>query len=220
MYIDTIVLGAGIAGLAYANESKNRNVVVFEAENHAGGLCRSFKIETPLGAFTFDSAVHLSFTTDTDARAFFDRTPYIRHEPLAYNFYNGRWLKHPVINNLYPLSISEKVGFIKSFAERGEFTGTENYGKWLCASYGNEIARHFYYAYTKKYWTYKPEELTTTWIGARLNPPDIEKILYGAFSEVTGNDYYAKEMRYPCGNGGYETFLKPRAENIMGGGGG
>jgi protoporphyrinogen oxidase len=217
MYIDTIILGAGIAGLAYAayaKERKNENVVVFEAEDRPGGLCRSFKIETSLGSFTFDSAVHLSFTANPDVRILFDRTPYIRHEPLAYNFYSRRWLKHPVINNLYPLTVSEKVRFIKSFVERNEFGGTENYGKWLCASYGEEISRCFHYVYTKKYWTHEPEELTTSWIGRRLNTPDIEKILYGAFSEVTENDYYAEEMRYPAGNGGYETFLKPLIENI------
>jgi protoporphyrinogen oxidase len=43
----------------------------------------------------------------------------------------------------------------------------------------------------------------------RLNVPDIEKMLLGAFSPETGNDYYAKEMRYPSGSGGYETFLTP-----------
>jgi protoporphyrinogen oxidase len=38
--------------------------------------------------------------------------------------------------------------------------------------------------------------------------------LFGAFSSVTGNDYYAQEMRYPSGNGGYETFLKPLLEGV------
>jgi protoporphyrinogen oxidase len=93
--------------------------------------------------------------------------------------------------------------------ERKAYEDIANYGEWLKASYGEEISRRFYYAYTKKYWTVEPEALTTSWIGIRLNRPDIGKMLFGAFSPDTGNDYYAREMRYPVGNGGYETFLKP-----------
>jgi protoporphyrinogen oxidase len=205
--IDNLVLGAGIAGLAYAFEKRkaNKNVVIFEAESFPGGLCHSFKVQ----GFTFDSAVHLSFTASHDARAFFDKSAYIKHDPLAYNFYRDLWIKHPLINNLYPFDISDKISYIKSFVERQKDISIKNYADWLLASYGEEIARRFYFVYTKKYWCVDPKELTTSWVGSRLNTPDIEKMLYGSFSSNTGNDYYASEMRYPVGNGGYETFLKP-----------
>jgi protoporphyrinogen oxidase len=204
MQVDNLVLGAGIAGLTYAHEKRNEKTVIFEAQSFAGGLCHSFNIQ----GFTFDSAVHLSFTNNEAARSFFDKTSYIRHDPIAYNFYKGYWVKHPLINNLYPFDIPGKVAYIKSFVERKSYKHIANYGEWLQASYGEEIAKRFYYAYTKKYWTVEPEALTISWIGNRLNTPDIEKMLFGAFSPDTGNDYYAKEMRYPAGNGGYETFLR------------
>jgi protoporphyrinogen oxidase len=205
MQVDILVLGAGIAGLAYAYEKRNEKTVIFEMESFAGGLCHSFNIQ----GFTFDSAVHLSFTEDPIARRFFDAIPYIRHEPIAFNFYKGLWIKHPLINNLYPFEVPDKVAYIKSFVERKAYKYIRNYGEWLLASYGEEIAKRFYYLYTKKYWTLKPEALTTSWIGNRLNSPDVGKILFGAFLSDTGSDYYAKEMHYPAGNGGYETFLKP-----------
>jgi protoporphyrinogen oxidase len=205
MQIDNLILGAGIAGLAYAYEKRNEKTVVFEAQSFAGGLCHSFNIQ----GFTFDSAVHLSFTENSIARSFFDTTPYIKHEPVVCNFYKGYWVKHPLLNNLYLFNIPDKVVYIKSFVERKSYKHITNYGEWLQASYGEEIAKRFYYVYTKKYWTVKPEALTTSWLGTRLNAPDIEKILFGAFSSNTGNDYYAKEMRYPSGSGGYETFLEP-----------
>jgi protoporphyrinogen oxidase len=205
MQVDTLVLGAGIAGLACAHEKRNETTVVFEAQSFAGGLCHSFTVQ----GFTFDSAVHLSFTENDVARRFFDTTPYIRHEPIAYNFFNGYWIKHPLLNNLFPFEVADKVAYIKSFVERKTYDQIENYSEWLQASYGEEIARRFYYVYTKKYWTVNPETLTISWIGSRLNASDIEKVLFGAFLPNTGNDYYAKEMRYPSGNGGYETFLRP-----------
>jgi protoporphyrinogen oxidase len=210
MQVDNLVLGAGIAGLSYAYEKRNKKTVIFEAENYAGGLCHSFNIN----GFTFDSAVHLSFTENDVARCFFDITPYVRHDPIAYNFYKGYWLKHPLINNLYPFAVPDKIAYIESFVNRKSYEHIANYGEWLQASYGEEIARQFYYAYTRKYWTVEPEMLTTSWIGSRLNTPDIRKMLFGSFSSDTGNDYYAKEMRYPAGNGGYETFLKPLVQKV------
>jgi protoporphyrinogen oxidase len=212
MQIDNLVLGAGIAGLAYGYEKRNINekTVIFEAEPFLGGLCHSFEIN----GFTFDSAVHLSFTTNKNARDFFDKTKYIKHEPVSYNFYKGYWLKHPLINNLYPFNVNDKVAYIKSFVERKSFDKIKDYGEWLQASYGEEIAKRFYYVYTKKYWAVEPEEMTTSWVAIRLNIPHIEKILLGAFSSVTGNDYYTQEMRYPEGNGGYGTFLKPLISGV------
>lgn len=215
MKVKNVVLGAGIAGLACANElrKEKEDYIVFEKENFYGGLCHSFDVN----GFTFDSAVHLSFTEDEKAREFFDSTQHRKHQPVSYNYYSSLWLKHPILNNLYPISADIKVDLVQSFIERKTDRSILNYGDWLRGSYGDIIAEKFYYPYTRKYWTEEPEELSTNWIGKRLNSPDIRKLLYGAFTDNTGNDYYAKEMRYPTGSGGYATYLKPLAEglNIM-----
>lgn len=206
MKIDNLVLGAGISGLACANEyaKRGKEVAVFEAEGYIGGLCHSFMV----GEFRFDSAVHLSFTENEEARYFFDKTPYQIHEPISYNYYNSLWMKHPLLNNMYPMSVEEKIDCIESFVERNKIYDIKNYGEWLRASYGDVITQKFYNIYTKKYWTMEPEQLSTSWVGSRLNAPDIRKVLNGAFTDNTGNDYYAKEMRYPQ-EGGYESFLAP-----------
>lgn len=206
MKADYMILGAGISGLACAKELKEagKDVIIFEAEDHLGGLCHSFMID----GFCFDSAVHLSFTENKNTRLFFNKTPYQIHNPISYNWYSSLWIKHPLLNNMYSLDAIEKAECIRSFVEREEFSEIKNYGQWLRASYGDEIAKRFYYVYTDKYWTVAPERLSTTWVGSRLNSPDLHKILMGAFTEQTGNDYYAREMRYPI-DMGFQTFLKP-----------
>lgn len=209
MEAKTLVLGAGIAGLAYANEFEKEEAIIFEKSDELGGLCHSFQIE----GFTFDSAVHLSFTNNENVRAQFDKSPYITHLPLAVNYYNGYWLKHPVVNNLYQLPPEEKVRLLKSFINREANIKIKNYKDWLIASYGEEISKTFYEVYTQKYWTTDAEILSTTWIGNRLGTPDLEKMLWGAFSMETGIDYYAKEMRYPE-KGGYQSFINQLANNV------
>lgn len=177
MKVKNLILGAGIAGLACAKalQMRGKEAIVFEAESTYGGLCHSFLVN----GFRFDSAVHLSFTANTDARRFFDKTQYRKHLPIAYNFYHSKWVKHPILNNMYPLDIEEKVGCIKSFIEREKNTEINNYSQWLRASYGDMIAEKFYDVYTRKYWTVNPEELSSTWVGKRLNSPDLEKMLWG-----------------------------------------
>lgn len=212
MVIDNLVLGAGISGLAYADAKKGsgENTVIFEANDYYGGLCHSFNVN----GYTFDSAVHLSFTNNQEVRDVFDQTDYYAHQPIAYNYYHGAWLKHPVLNNLYPLSVKEKVTCITSFMERDHITDIRSYRDWLLASYGLEFTDRFYEKYTKKYWTVNSDQMSTTWLGNRLNTPDITKMLTGAMDEDTGNDYYAKEMRYPKGNKGYQTFLDPLIKDV------
>lgn len=48
-------------------------------------------------------------------------------------------------------------------------------------------------------------------MGNRFYLPDIDELLYGAFTDDTPNVYYASEMRYPK-NGGYYSFFSEIAE--------
>ena len=147
--------------------------------------------------FSFDSAVHLSFTNSSEVRSVFDQTPYLSHKPIAYNFYDGMWVKHPIMNNLYEFPVEDRVELISSLSERDRTIEVNNYEDYLHASYGIPASKKFFDVYTRKYWTTKPEELSTSWVGNRLAEPDLKKILRGAMQLETGMDYYAKEMRYP-----------------------
>ena len=206
--IKNVILGAGIAGLAFASAAGKADSAIFEKESYYGGLCHSFEVD----GFYFDMAVHLSFTKIPEARAFFDRTPYLAHEPVAYNYYASHWLKHPAIFNLAKLPSADKADFIQSFVEERYKGEIGNYEDWLRASYGKVFTEKLYNVYTKEYWTVDSKELSTGWIGPRVNLPDFRKILEGAFEAETGNDYYAAEMRYPKA-GRFKTFLRPLAEN-------
>lgn len=201
----TVVLGAGIAGLSYAYHYKDvEKIEVYEKKDYYGGLCHSFKIN----GYTFDSAVHLSFTENSVAREIFDKTEYMTHVPVIYNYYNGHWMKHPVINNTYCLSSEEKTECMESFFGRQQ-QEVLNYDDWLRASYGDVFTDKFYNIYTKKYWTVDAKEMSTSWTGVRFAKADAKKILLGSYESNDRNDYYAKEMRYPCGGNGYQQFLEP-----------
>lgn len=204
--VDIAILGAGIAGLGAARGAKEqgRKAVIFEATVSAGGLLDNFEIQ----GFRFDNAVHLSFASEPEVRKIFDQSPYYTHPSDSLNFETNKWLKHPVQNNLFPLSANEKIELIESFLDRPEFDQIQNYEQWLLHQYGKGIALRYPLRYTRKYWQCDASELSTTWIGNRMRRAELSEILRGAFTSETPNTYYTKEMRYPkCG--GYKSFIQP-----------
>lgn len=204
-HIENMILGAGITGLGAALKHRElgKNAIIFEAGNRAGGLLDNFEID----GFLFDNAVHLSFATEPKVRELFDKTPYITHPADAWNFDQDKWLKHPVQNNLYPLSAEEKVDLITSFLARPDESGN-NYESWLRHQYGDAIAERYPLKYTLKYWGTPASKLSTSWIGNRMRRAEAKEILFGAFTDKTPNTYYVKEMRYPI-HGGYKAFIQP-----------
>lgn len=204
-HIDIVVLGAGIAGLgaALAARRQGRRAVLFEARHRSGGLLDNFEVD----GFRFDHAVHLSFASEPLVREIFDRTPYLTHPADSTCFEDGRWLKHPVQNNLHPLPPQQKVDLIQSFLARPAELGGEDYEHWLRHQYGDAIAQRFPIKYTTKYWATPAQDLSTTWIGNRMRRAELGEILFGAFTDETPNTYYTKEMRYPE-KGGYKAFIQ------------
>jgi len=204
--IEVAILGGGIAGLGAALRARElgRRAVIFEARKSAGGLLDNFEID----GFRFDYAVHLSFATEEKVRSIFDKAGYLTHPADSKCFENDRWLKHPVQNNLSPLSPAEKVELIESFLARPQELVGDDYESWLRHQYGDKIAERYPIRYTKKYWGVEPRQLSTSWIGNRMRRAELSEILFGAFSSETPNTYYTKEMRYPK-TGGYKSFIRP-----------
>lgn len=205
------ILGAGVAGLGAAKRLSEEkiNFEMYEAKNIPGGVLSNFMIN----GFTFDQAVHLSFTDSKIVRKVFDKVDYNTHIPSPICFENGVTLKHPVQNHLYPLPVEEKIQIIKSFLEKNKSTLNPkiNYQNWLRSQYGEVFSKRFPEKYTIKYWDTEAKQLGTNWIGPRMTSPKMEDILKGAMDDLPDNYYYAKEMRYPK-EGGYFSFISSLAE--------
>ena len=210
---DTVILGAGVAGLAAANylHKKTHPNVLFEKEDTYGGLCRRLSIE----GFTFDRFVHFSFTDDKEVRELQENSAgdWSSHKPISSNYYKGHWLSHPAQNNLYPLPKKEKDKILNDFKNRPSTQPIDNYQDWLDASYGLTFSRNFPSAYTRKYWTTEPENLETSWVGNRVLKSDLEEIVEGANNPKQTSKFYTKEMRYPK-KGGFQSFFDKLSDDL------
>lgn len=212
-HIPNVVLGAGVAGLAAAQVARDagRQATIFDRRPRHGGTLDHFSVD----GFRFDHGVHLSFASEPEVRAVFDRTPYATHDAVSLNYDDGYWLKHPAQNNMFPLTAAEKVELIAGLADHAASPGDEgaiaNYRDWLVHQYGAPIAERWPLVYTEKYWTVDAARLGTDWIGKRMRRADLREVLGGAFSAETPNTYYISQMRYPE-RGGYRAFVDPLAE--------
>lgn len=206
-----VILGAGIAGIStayHALKKGYKNIKVFEKSSRIGGLLDNFEVS----GFKFDYAVHLSFTKNDYVKKMFEKTPHYKHKPLAYNYAEGDWIKHPVQNNLFPLTLGEKVAAIESFINKPCFQ-SGNYEEWLISQYGQYLAEKYPIRYTRKYWATDANKLSVEWVSNRFSKLDLTKILEGAITNETPNYYYADEMRYPQ-KGGFKSFIQPMIDVI------
>ncbi|MCB0310351.1 MAG: FAD-dependent oxidoreductase, partial [Bdellovibrionales bacterium] len=185
--------------------------IVLERNPSWGGLVDNFVVD----GFRFDNGPHLSFTNNQYVKGLFaESSTYHSYFPEPWNYYAGVWIKHPAQNNLFPLSISEKVRIISEFVNvKAELPSINNYEEWLRYQYGDYFAERFPMRYTRKIWTVEPRDLTTSWIDARMYRPSLEEMLRGALTDETPNTYYAKEMRYPT-EGGYKAFVSKMARDV------
>lgn len=212
--VDNLILGAGIAGLgcSYSLHQRGYDSLIVEKDSTYGGLCGNIEID----GFRFDRFVHFTFSNNDIVNAIFKKScgDLIRHTPNPYNIYKRQWIKHPVQNNLFPLSTNEKDAVLHDFQKRPLVDASYkplDYEEWLRLQFGDYFAEHFPMVYTRKYWMKDACDLRTEWVGNRIYQPSIEEVIQGSQTSDTPVTYYAKEMRYPE-KGGYKALLKSLAD--------
>lgn len=206
-----VILGAGIAGLSCAYYLKDKcHTVLIEKNEEAGGLCQSFEID----GFWFDYGGHGTFTKNKEVRETMERGVCVTDEIAnALNYKQGKWIKNPVQNNLFPLSVDEKIKILKDFINKKDDGVYKDYADWLKKKYGTYFAENYPYLYTKKYWTVSPEKMETQWIGPRMYVPTLDEVLYGSYTDKTGFVHYSGSISYP-NIGGFERFLENLTRDI------
>jgi protoporphyrinogen oxidase len=203
------ILGSGMAGMGAAHALRAAGVAgrIFDKNRYPGGHTASHARD----GFIFDEGPHVSFTRNEKIREIFALTVGGRYETInahVDNHFDGRWVRHPVITNLYGLPEELVVACIRDFVEsRRQPPEVRNYEDWLVASYGRAYAEYFPMRYTRKYHTTEARNLSTDWVGPRLYQASLDEVLRGALSPHTPNIHYVQDYRYPT-HGGFAAFLR------------
>ena len=206
--VNTIILGAGPAGLSLANsllERGEHSFVVFEKETSCGGLCRSEMIDgAPLdigGGHFLD--VRRPEVTEY-LRRFLPEDEWNTHDRRSSIKVRGAEIDYPFEANLWQFSQETQLDYLESIAKagciRGEPMPTE-FREWVTWKLGERIAEDYMIPYNEKMWSLGDlNTLGTYWL---YKLPDV------SFRDTLQS---CMERRLVAKMPGHARFFYPRTE--------
>lgn len=207
--LDFLVLGAGPAGLSFANELKksgNDNFIVLETESEAGGLCRSVDVDgSPLdigGGHFLDVRRP---KVDEFLFQFMPKEEWNLFERNSKISVFNQMIDHPFEANIWQLDIDNQIGFLESISKAGCNVGIEKPEKfvdWIAWKLGDRIADAYMLPYNKKMFGDELNQLGTYWLEKLPNVSFEDTLrsclLRRAYAEQPGHAsfYYPKKYGY------------------------
>lgn len=207
------ILGAGLAGISASFHLGHHNCEIFEKAKHAGGHIHSDFVN----GFTWDEGPHVSFTKHPYVKELFEKSvgdQFLEYPVYPVNYFEGSWISHPAQSNLHaipePLRSKCLEDFLSSRQLQSEVCAN-NYKEWLDLAFGSTFSNTFPSAYTEKYWTVPPSQLSTEWIGERVFFPDVELVKRGYNGPLAFSTHYISSVRYPT-HGGFKSFAQHQVD--------
>jgi protoporphyrinogen oxidase len=204
-----VILGSGMAGLGAASHlrAEGKAARVLDKKAYAGGHTTTHERQ----GFLFDEGPHVSFTKEEKIKKIFAeavKNDYLSIDAYIDNYWQGQFIKHPVITNMHGMPVDMIAKCISDYVEAGKNPNPpiNNYEDWLVASYGRTYAEAFPMQYASKYHTTHASNLSTEWVGPRLYQAKLGEVLQGALSSNAPNIHYVQDYRYPK-HGGFAAFL-------------
>ena len=166
-----LILGAGPAGLTFANMLKQRgeeSFLVLEKEAEAGGLCRSVMVDgSPFdigGGHFLD--VRRPKVNDFLFR-FMPKEEWKLFERDSRIVIGTQEIGHPLEANIWQLDLESQVGVLSSIAKAGCNSGVpmpEKFRNWIIWKLGDRIAEMYMLPYNRKMFADELDELGTYWL--------------------------------------------------------
>ncbi len=218
-----LILGAGPAGLSFANRLKQRgedSFLVLEENSEAGGLCRSEEVDgSPLDI----GGGHFLDVRNPEVNeflfGFLPEEEWDKYERISKIDLGGYVIDYPFESSIYELPIDEQIEHLKAIARAGCNTGEkkpEAFVDWIPWKLGEKIARDYMLPYNRKMWSMNLNELGTYWLD-KLPDVSFEETLRSClekkriFGSLPGHASFYYPKKY-----GYGKLWLNMAESIKG----
>lgn len=210
-----LILGAGPAGLAFANrllEHGENDFLVIEKESEAGGLCRSVEID---GAPFDIGGGHFLDVRRPHVNAFLFRfmpedewNLYNRKTTLHVN---GNVIGQPIEAHIWQMKLEDQVEYLKSIAVAGCNLGEPmpiRFVDWIYWKLGNRIADDYMIPYNQKMFGKELDQLGTYWMEKLPNVSFEDTLLSCLTKHAYGKDPGHTQFYYPKKYGYGELWLR------------
>lgn len=203
----TLVVGAGVAGLAAAQEiaEAGREVTVLEKERQLGGLAAT--IERPNG-YRFDWGPHRFHQTQSEpwvterVHGLFRDGELVTSDRASRIHFRGKYLDYPPALGTvwkFGLGTAAKCGvdYLRALPG-GKKDG--NFEEWVVSRFGRGLYEIYFKEYTEKFWGIPAADITADWAAERVRDAPS---LWGFAKEVLLSPFKPKK-------GGSGEFWYPR----------
>ncbi len=176
MLYDSIIIGAGPAGLtaAYELSKTNKKVLVLEKKNQVGGLAET-KV---FGDYRYDIGPHRFFTKNEEVYDLFLKM--LGEDAIKVNrktriLFENSYFDYPLtpLNALFGLGVIEsfKIGFSYIYARIKSYlriVKIENFEDWVVDRFGYKLYKNFFKNYTEKVWGIDCKNIGKDWAAQRI----------------------------------------------------
>jgi protoporphyrinogen oxidase len=179
-----VIVGAGPTGLGAAwrlHELHHEDWLIVEAAAEAGGLARSFVDDK---GFTWDIGGHVQFSH----YEYFDRVMdsllgpdgWNHHQRESWIWMRDRFIPYPLQSNLHRLpadDLNRCLQGLVDIATQPPRQAPHTFRDWIQSQFGNGLADVFMMPYNFKVWAHDPAVMNASWVGERVAPTDLRKVL-------------------------------------------
>ena len=200
--LDYLIIGAGITGVSVARLLQKRgcdNFLIIEAENEAGGLCRTKKID---GHVVDIGGGHFLFSVYPEVYEFvFSHIPknnFNRFDRVTKIKIAEHIIDYPIESNLWQLPMNMQIKYLISAVQSGEVLGKsepKNYEQWIRWKLGDCVADNYMIPYNKKIWGVDPKKMDIDWLHKipRLNT---EEIVRSCLSHMSDKNKFPTHIHF------------------------
>jgi len=208
----TLILGAGISGLATAAALGDDDHVVIEAADEIGGYCKTVHRD----GFVWDYSGHFFHFKHPDIEAWLrarmgdQRVRTVQKR--SFISYAGRQIDFPFQKNIHQLPQAELIDCIHDlYFARAEPQPETNFKQMLYARFGRSIAEKFLIPYNEKLYACDLSTLDRDAMGRFFPQADVSDVIRNM--KRADNDSYNATFTYP--EGGAFEYVKAIASAVQ-----
>lgn len=215
-----IIIGAGITGVTLCKKFREAgitDILVLEADDRVGGLCKSEEID---GHQLDIGGGHFFHTKYPKVFEYvFSHLPekefryYKRVSKIALE---GTTIDYPVESNIWQLPLEQQIRYLISVVRNGESQNKpepENYEEWVRWKLGDAICDNYMIPYNEKLWGVKLSEMDCDWL-YKIPQVNVEEVLkYSLERQADVNKFPAHIHFYYPEKGGFQKIVDALAED-------
>jgi protoporphyrinogen oxidase len=171
---DTLVIGAGPAGLTAAYEltkSGQRVLVIEQDDEYVGGISRTVNYK----GYLFDIGGHRFFSKSKEVVDLWDEIlpqDFVERPRLSRIFYGGKYYSYPLsaFEALRNLGLIESALCMLSYAHARwkPIANPRSFHDWVRNQFGERLFSIFFKTYTEKVWGMSCDEISADWAAQRI----------------------------------------------------